>query len=180
VGRADSHDGEAPGRAHRARGFVRACGATAACALALCAIISWGLSACSTDDRPALREAIAKDEATDRELIRADDAVRKLNVDRQRRSPSAIDEADNILKISALPAADDALAACNALAPKSDWGKKQKDELVKLVTDRKATISRYEEALSKHDDDAMLASLKEQIDIEKRAANLKREIDKGP
>ena len=89
-------------------------------------------------------------------------------------------EADNILKISALPAADDALAAAKALAPKTDWGRKEKDELVKLVTDRKVTISRYEEALSKHDDDAMLASLKEQIDIEKRAAGLKSDIEKGP
>jgi hypothetical protein len=84
------------------------------------------------------------------------------------------------LKISALPAADDALAAANALAPKTEWGKTQKAELVKLATDRKVTISRYEEALSKHDDDAMLASLKEQIDIEKRAATLKRDIEKGP
>ena len=117
-----------------------------------------------------MRDALAKDEATDRELIRADDALRKLNGA----------EADNILKISALPAADEALAAANALAPKTDWGKKEKDELVKLVTDRKATISRYEEALSKHEDDAMLASLKEQIDIEKRAADLKRDIEKGP
>ena len=125
---------------------------------------------CATDDRPALREALAKDEATARELIRADDALRKLNGA----------EVDNILKISALPAADEALAAANALAPKTDWGRKEKDELVKLVTDRKGTISRYEEAASKHDDDAMLASLKEQIDIERRAANLKGEIDKGP
>jgi len=113
---------------------------------------------------------LVKDEATDRELIRADDAVRKLNAD----------EAEIILKIPALAAADEALAAANALAPKTDWGRKEKEELVKLVTDRKGTISRYEEALSKHDDDAMLASLKEQIDIEKRAANLKLEIDKGP
>lgn len=128
------------------------------------------IGACAHDDRPALREALAKDEATDRELIRADDAVRKLNGT----------EADDILKISALPAADEALAAANALAPKTDWGRKEKDELVKLVTDRKLTISRYEEALSKHDDDAMLASLKEQIDIEKRAAGLKRDIEKGP
>ena len=107
---------------------------------------------------------------TDRELIRADDALRKLD--------SA--EADNILKISALPAADEAIGAAKALAPKTDWGKKEKDELVKLVTDRKITISRYEEALAKHDDDAMLVSLKEQIDLEKRAAQLKRDIDRGP
>ena len=84
------------------------------------------------------------------------------------------------MKISALPAADDALAAANALAPKTDWGRKRKDELVKLTSDRKGTISRYEDAMSHHDDDAMLASLKEQIEIEKRAAAWKREIDKGP
>jgi len=84
------------------------------------------------------------------------------------------------LKISALPAADEALAAANALAPNTDWGRSRKDELVKLTSDRKGTISRYEDALAKHDDDTMLASLKEQIGIEKRAAALKREIDKGP
>ena len=84
------------------------------------------------------------------------------------------------MKISALPRADDALAAANALAPKTPWGKREKDELVKLVTDRKSTVSRYEDALATHDDDAMLASLKEQIDLEKRAATLKQAIDQGP
>lgn len=158
-------DRKAPSGAHRPRGFARTRGAATARALALCC----GLIGC-TDDRPALRDAIAKDEVTDRELIRADDALRKLNGA----------EADNILKISALPAADEALAASNALAPKSEWGRKKKDELVKLTADRKGTISRYEEALAKHDDDAMLTSLKEQIDIEKRAAALKRDIDQGP
>jgi len=168
LGREDSQHGEAPGRSHRARGFVRASGVAAARALALCGCLI--LIGCSRDDRPALREALAKDEVTDRELIRADDALRKLNGA----------EADNILKISALPAADEALAAANALAPKTDWGRSRKDELVKLTSDRKGTISRYEDALAKHDDDTMLASLKEQIGIEKRAAALKREIDKGP
>jgi hypothetical protein len=86
----------------------------------------------------------------------------------------------DILKGTAEPAADEALAAANALTPRSTWGRTKKGSLVALVTDRKAEMLRYEKAMSGASDEEKLVALTKQVDIETRAAALMEEIDRGP
>jgi hypothetical protein len=121
-------------------------------------------------DRADLKNAMAADVALDRALKTADDAE-MANHD---------DEAADILKRTAAPAADDALAAANAVSPRTAWGKKEKDALVALVRDRKDEVGRYERALRGTDMDEKVAAVEKQLAIEKRASALSQEIDRGP
>jgi hypothetical protein len=136
--------------------------------------VALALGACRTDpgalDRADLKAAIAADEALDRVLAQADAA------EREGRSADAVD----ILKRKAGPAADDAITAADAVAPRSAWGRKEKKALVALEHDRKAELERYARALGGGDAEAKLAALKGQVDVEKRAKSLSEEIDRGP
>lgn len=84
------------------------------------------------------------------------------------------------MKRTAVPAADDAVKAANAIDAKTAWGRKEKDALVSLARDRKDEVGRYEGALRGTDLDAKLAALQKQLEIEQRAAALELEVDRGP
>ncbi len=121
-------------------------------------------------DRIELNRAIEADKTLDRALKDADDKSRA----------GRDDDAADILKRTASPAADEALKAANAVDAKTAWGHKEKDALVKLARDRKDEVGRYESALRGTDLDAKLAAVQKQLEIEQRAAALELEVDRGP
>ena len=89
------------------------------------------------------------------------------------------EDAANILKRSH-PDAERAVAEAEGLAPRSPWGKKQKDALVALEHDRKDELDRYEKALRSGDLDEKLAALKKQLELEQRAKGIAEEVARGP
>ncbi len=121
-------------------------------------------------DRAELGRAIEADKTLDHALKQADDASHAGN---------DVQAAD-ILKRTAAPAADEALAKANAIDARTAWGRKEKDALVALARDRKDEVGRYERALRGTDLDEKLAALQKQLEIEQRAAALELEVDRGP
>lgn len=113
---------------------------------------------------------MSADENLDDALKKADDAERA----------GRDDDAADILKRTAEPAADQALATANALAPRTDWGRKEKDALTALERDRKDEVGRYEAALRSGDVEQKIAALKKQLDIEQRAKGIAEEVAAGP
>ncbi len=120
-------------------------------------------------DRSDLKSALSLDEATAKTLGDAD-----------RESRAGHEEAAvDILKRTSEPAAKAAFDGASSVAARTAWGKKQKTELVALVTDRKNAIDEYEVALESHVDELVLASMNKQIEIERRARTLFTEVDHG-
>ena len=83
------------------------------------------------------------------------------------------------MKRTGAPAADAAVASADALAPRTAWGKKEKDAIVALERDRKDELGRYESALRAGDAEAKLEALKKQLEIEKRAKAIAEEVARG-
>jgi len=136
--------------------------------------LALAVAACSKPDlesldRAELQSALASDGTLDDALKKADDAERTGHDD----------DAADILKRTAEPAADSALAAANALAPRSDWGRKEKDALVALERDRKDEVGRYESALRSGDVEKKIDALKKQLEIEQRAKSIAEEVARG-
>jgi hypothetical protein len=136
--------------------------------------LALAFAACKPDggalDRSDLQAAMSADENLDDALKKADDAERA----------GRDDDAADILKRTAEPAADQALATANALAPRTDWGRKEKDALTALERDRKDEVGRYEAALRSGDVEQKIAALKKQLDIEQRAKGIAEEVAAGP
>lgn len=132
------------------------------------------LAGCRPDpgalDRTDLQATLAADGTLDDALKKADDA--------ERAGHDA--EAADILKRTASPAADQAVAAAETLAPRTPWGKKERDALVALEHDRKDELAHYESALRSGDLDDKVAALKKQLAIEQRAKSIAEEIARGP
>lgn len=117
------------------------------------------LAACTktaSDDAPQIRAILEAEARLDRALKEADD---------ERDGARAA----TLLETRAMPAADDAIAIANAQAPPTEWGKGEKDALVSLLRDRKASIPEYASALRGDDLEVKLAALEKQRDLEKRA-----------
>ena len=112
---------------------------------------------------------LAADQATSKALQRVDDAAKGGHAD----------QALDILKRSATSAADEASSAASKLEPRTAWGRTEKGALVALTTDRKREMATYEHALGGSDED-MLAALTAQVDIEKRAAAISSDLERGP
>jgi hypothetical protein len=124
----------------------------------------------STLDQIDLERVLAADESTSRALKRVDDASRAGD------KAGSVD----ILKRSAVPAADDALSLATALAPRTHWGQTERGSLVALTTDRKNAMPSYERALEGDSDEETLAALSKQLEIEHRAAALLQDVERGP
>ena len=120
-------------------------------------------------DREDLQKTLAVDATLDDALARADQA------ERAGRDGDAAD----ILKRTGGPAADAAVASADALAPRTAWGKKERDAIVALERDRKDELGRYESALRAGDAEAKLEALKKQLEIEKRAKAIAEEVARG-
>jgi len=138
-------------------------------------IVLWlAATACRPDpaalDQAELKAAMTADDALDRALKQADDA------ERANRDTDAL----NILKRTCEPEAEHAVAVAGGLAPRTAWGRKQKDGLVALERDRKAELARYEGALASGDPEKKLAAIESQLGVERRAVELSEEIDHGP
>jgi hypothetical protein len=138
-------------------------------------VAALGVAACSREDpvaldRVALRDALASDDALGRALKEADDAAHAGHAA----------EADDIFKRKVEPAADAAIAAAEAVAPRSPWGRAKKDALVTLERDRKGAVAPFETALHGDDLDAKLAAYEKQLDLERRAQTLAHDIETGP
>jgi len=136
-------------------------------------IVALALCACRPDaaaDRDELQRAIDADEAVSQVFQEA------LQAEKAADGGAAVD----ILKRSGEPAAKQASDAAAALAPRSAWGRAQRDALVALERDRSDELAKYETALAAKDDDATVASLERQIALEKRAKALWDEIHRGP
>lgn len=141
--------------------------------LALAVALAFAFAGCKPDvaalDRTDLQSALAADATLDEALTKADEAER-----------SGLDEdAANILK-RLHPDAERAVAAAEGLAPRSPWGKKERDALVALEHDRKDELDRYEKALRSGDLDEKLAALKKQLELERRAKDIAEEVARGP
>ncbi len=121
-------------------------------------------------DRRDLESAFALDAPLDRALHEAESAAKKGD------DPAAID----ILKRTAEPAAQAAVDAANAVAPRTAWGRTEKAALVSIENDRKSEIARYESALAGTDLDAQLAAVEKQLELEKRVVAFSGEIERGP
>lgn len=121
-------------------------------------------------DRDELKRALASDVALDRALKSADDAERAGHDD----------QAADILKRTALPAADESMAAADGVSTRTPWGRKEKDTLVTFARDRKDELGKYEHALRGTDLDEKLAAIEKQLELEKRAQTIAQEIDRGP
>lgn len=86
------------------------------------------------------------------------------------------DVAADLLKRTAEAAANAAVDAANALAPRTPWGRDEKAKLVALESERRDEVARYESALRGDDLDKRLAALEKQLELEKRVVAFSGEI----
>ncbi len=63
-----------------------------------------------------------------------------------------------------------------ALAPKSDWGKARRGDLLALAKDRDRDLKAYADALRKGDEVAMLDALTHEIETDKKAEALEQAL----
>lgn len=63
-----------------------------------------------------------------------------------------------------------------ALAPKSDWGKARRTDLLGLAKDRDRDLKSYAAALRKGDEMAMLDALTHEIETDKKAEALEQAL----
>jgi hypothetical protein len=138
-----------------------------------CGLVAFAIVACSNPaelDRRDLKAAVAFDAPLDDALARAE-SESKLGHD---------DAAIDILKRTAESAASAAVSAASAVAPRTAWGRQEKDALVSVETERRDEVERYERALSGADLEDKLAATEKQIDLERRAIALFAEISHEP
>jgi hypothetical protein len=134
------------------------------------ALVALGCDHGSTLDQADLKNAIAADQATSRALKEADDAAHD----------GRNAEAADLVKRVASPAGDEGVSKATAIAPRTTWGRTEKDSVVVLVSDRRREMEAYEHALRVGSDEEKLAAVTKQADIERRAAALAEEIERGP
>jgi hypothetical protein len=141
-----------------------------------CGSIALGAGACRRSDaatlardRATLDAIIAEDATVDRALMDADGASRAGEDDR----------AAALLETSAAPAADRAIADADAAKMETPWGTARRDDLRRLLSDRRAEIPRYAAALRGTDLDAMLAAIEAQVGLQKRAVEAAASVAAG-
>ena len=120
-------------------------------------------------DRAILVDILAAD-------MKAESALKTVGeAERQQKD----EEAAALLETSVMPKADAALAFAVTKQLATPWGKARKEELIAVMTDRKAELPRYVTALRAHDWDGQLASVEKQIAIETRAMKAAEAIQNG-
>jgi hypothetical protein len=86
----------------------------------------------------------------------------------------------DLLESKALPAADEAIAIATAQTPESSWGKEQKDALLSVLRDRRASIPEYAKAMRGDDLEAKLHATEKQQELQKRAMDAVLRAQKAP
>jgi hypothetical protein len=121
-------------------------------------------------DQSVLRRLALEDQVVQTVLRDADVA------EREKRWKDAAD----VLESKAIPAQDKAIAASVAPALESAWGRRERDELVAEMRDRRAEMMSSAAAIRADDFAKTLESLERQIDVEKRAIKTHDAIVAGP
>ena len=76
-----------------------------------------------------------------------------------------------LLESDAKPAIDEGLrlADSSAVTIKTEWGKGKRDQIKKVLVDRKSELPRYTEAVKSNDAEKLLSAIEAQAAIERRA-----------
>lgn len=111
------------------------------------------------DDRADLARIVEVDLAVSRAMKEADDASRRGDVPLAKAA----------VKDRALPNVQSGLALATGIAPRTEWGRERKAELVRVLEDRAREMPSYEQALASGDLAKTLAAVEAQAAIERRA-----------
>lgn len=121
------------------------------------------------EDRPKIELIIEQDVRASKAMAEADDAARKGNI------PGAIEALDQRAK----PAIEAGLERAQRTETKTEWGRSKKETLGKILSDRKAEIGPYAEAIKSSDPQKLLDSMEAQAKIERRALAATVDIREG-
>lgn len=74
-----------------------------------------------------------------------------------------------LIESDAKPAIEEGLRLADATAMKTEWGKAKREEVRKVLVDRKNELPRYTEAVKSNDAEKLLSAIEAQAAIERRA-----------
>ena len=73
-----------------------------------------------------------------------------------------------LIESDAKPAIEQGLRLTDAAPIKTDWGKAKREEVRKILVDRKSELPRYTEAVKSNDAEKLLSAIEAQAAIERR------------
>jgi hypothetical protein len=82
-----------------------------------------------------------------------------------------------LIESDAKPAIDEGLRLAGGATMKTDWGKTKREQIEKVLVDRKNELPRYTEAVKSNDAEKLLSAIEAQAAIERRALTAVAGID---